>query len=175
MILEKKIFEVFPRSGTLQPNQKKNIQLIYSPNMEEEIYDKKGNKEPTVHFLKFKQDHKLRVILHIENGKSVKVLFRGKTLAYLQAQLYFRKETYKLPALPIGMMVPVIIPIQMENVGSGKIRSCEISKEDIIRANKDNGEADVFDIEEKETMLAANEKKQLFVLFKYAENKIQAC
>ena len=48
MILEKKIFEVYPRSGTLQPNQMKNIQLIYSPNMEEEIYDKKGNKEPTV-------------------------------------------------------------------------------------------------------------------------------
>lgn len=64
------------------------------------------------------------------------------------------------------MMVPVIVPIQMENVGSGNIRSCEISKEDIALANKENGDADVFDIEEKETELRANEKKQLFVLFK---------
>ena len=48
MILEKKIFEVYPKSGYLKPNQKQNIQLIYSPNIDEEIYDKKGNKEPTV-------------------------------------------------------------------------------------------------------------------------------
>ena len=48
MILEKRIFEVLPRVGNLKPNEKQNLQLIYSPNMEEEIYDKKGNKEPTV-------------------------------------------------------------------------------------------------------------------------------
>lgn len=48
MILEKKIFEVYPREGILKPNQKANLQLVYSPNMDEEIYDKKGNKEPTV-------------------------------------------------------------------------------------------------------------------------------
>lgn len=64
------------------------------------------------------------------------------------------------------MMVPVLIPIQMENVGSGNIRTCEILKEEIVKANRDNGEADVFDIEEKETNLAANEKKHLFILFK---------
>jgi hypothetical protein len=48
MVLEKKIFEVYPRSGNLKPNEKQSLQLIYSPNMDEEIYDKKGNKEPTV-------------------------------------------------------------------------------------------------------------------------------
>jgi hypothetical protein len=106
------------------------------------------------------------VILNIENGKSVKLLFRGKTLAHLQAQLNFSKDTYRLPALPIGMMVPVMIPIQMENVGSGNIRSCEITEEELDKANKANGEARVFDIENKETNLANSEKKSLFILFK---------
>lgn len=106
------------------------------------------------------------MILNIENGKSVKLLFRGKTLAHLQAQLNFSKDTYRLPALPIGMMVPVMIPIQMENVGSGNIRSCEITEEELDKANKANGEARVFDIENKETNLANSEKKSLFILFK---------
>ena len=64
------------------------------------------------------------------------------------------------------MMVPVMIPIQMENVGSGNIRSCEITEEELDKANKANGEARVFDIENKETNLANSEKKSLFILFK---------
>ena len=87
-------------------------------------------------------------------------------MAHLQAQLNFSKDTYRLPALPIGMMVPVMIPIQMENVGSGNIRSCEITEEELDKANKANGEARVFDIENKETNLANSEKKSLFILFK---------
>ena len=133
--------------------------------MDEEIYDKKGNKEPTVVFFITQQDHKLRVILTIENGKSLKLLFRGKTLAHLQAQLSFGRDTYNLPALPIGMAMPVIIPIPMENVGSGSIR-CEIEESEITNANLKNGAARVFDIENKNSSFLANEKKPLFIHFK---------
>ena len=117
-----------------------------------------------------KQDHKLRVILHVENGKSLKLLFRGKTLAHLQAQLAFSKEIYSLPELPIGMIVPVTIPIQMENVGSGNITHCEVEENEIIKANQENGTAKVFDIENRVTKFAGNEKKPLFIQFKYGSN-----
>ena len=46
MISDKKIFDVKPRRGNLKPNTKTNIKLIYSPTMDEERYDKKGNKTP---------------------------------------------------------------------------------------------------------------------------------
>jgi hypothetical protein len=105
------------------------------------------------------------VILSIENGKSLKLLFRGKTLAHLQAQLSFSRDTYNLPALPIGLASPVIIPIPMENVGSGNIR-CEIEESEIVKANMDNGAARVFDIENKNSNFTANEKKPLYVSFK---------
>lgn len=106
------------------------------------------------------------MILSIENGKSLKLLFRGKTLAHLQAQLSFSKATYILPSLPIGMIVPFIIPIQMENVGSGNINRCEIEETEIRRANLENGSAKVFDIENKITSFSASEKKPLFIHFK---------
>lgn len=64
------------------------------------------------------------------------------------------------------MMVPVTIPIQMENVGSGNIRTCDISEEELEKANRANGEAKVFDIENRDSSLVANEKKPLFILFK---------
>jgi hypothetical protein len=46
MILDKKIFEVRPRSGNLKPNEKQNILLFYSPKLDEEMYNKKSTKEP---------------------------------------------------------------------------------------------------------------------------------
>lgn len=50
MILEKSIFAVKPRRGNLKANEKLSIVLLYSPSIDEEIYDKKANKEPTVLF-----------------------------------------------------------------------------------------------------------------------------
>lgn len=106
----------------------------------------------------------------IENGKSSKLLFRGKTLAHLQAQLSFSKETYLLPALPIGMLSPVVVPIQMENVGSGNINTILIEESEIQKANRDNGAAKVFDVQGKTNseymQLFANKKKPLFIEFK---------
>ena len=103
------------------------------------------------------------MILQVENGKSLKLLFRGKTLAHLQAQLAFSKDVYELPSLPIGMVVPVTIPIPMENVGSGNITHCEVEESEILKANQDNGLAKVFDVENKISKFSANEKKSLFV------------
>ena len=65
------------------------------------------------------------------------------------------------------MIVPFIIPIQMENVGSGNINRCEIEESEIKRANSENGAAKVFDVENKITSFTANEKKPLFIHFKY--------
>jgi hypothetical protein len=62
MTLEKRIFEVRPRNGNLKPNEKYDILLFYSPKRDEEIIDKKGNKEP-------KQKHELRVNLFVLNGQ----------------------------------------------------------------------------------------------------------
>jgi len=83
--------------------------------LDDEIYDKKGEK-------KNEEVHFLRVILHILNGKALQLRFNGKTLAPLQGQLALRREKFTLDPLPIGLLLPVIFPIEITNVGSSKIR-----------------------------------------------------
>lgn len=55
------------------------------------------------------------------NGKPVVINLKGMTLAPLEGRLAIKKNSYKLPDTPIGLLVPVKYPIEILNVGSSKI------------------------------------------------------
>lgn len=162
-ILERKIFEVIPRQGNLKPNQKQNILLFYSPKMDEEVYDKKGNKEP-------EHIHELRANFFVQNGQRLYLKFKGRTLAHLQGQMTLKRDLFMLPSLPIGMKLPVIIPIEMENVGSSNI-TYRIDKEQVRHNNEVNGSARVFQIvhpdkKSIEGRLSSSDKSPLYIEFR---------
>jgi len=89
-------------------------------------------------------------------------------LAPLQGNLALRRYEFKLSPLPIGLLLPVIFPIEITNVGSSKIRYM-IDKEKLYKNNSISGDYKVFDIENPESTLTSNEKNHLFVLFRPAE------
>lgn len=72
-----------------------------------------------------------------------------------------------MPPLPIGMILPVIVPIQIENVGSSHIRF-EIEDKEIHENNMNNGSARVLEIGNPTIHLENNQKHSLFVHFKYS-------
>lgn len=55
------------------------------------------------------------------NGKPVVINLRGMTLAPLEGRLAVKKNNFVLPNTPIGLLIPVKFPIEMQNVGSSKI------------------------------------------------------
>lgn len=100
----------------LKPGELKDVELIYSPgNIDDALlFNKKANK-------KVNESHFLRVVLQIMNGKPVVINLRGMTLAPLEGRLAVKKNSYQLPDTPIGLLIPIKFPIEMQNVGSSKI------------------------------------------------------
>lgn len=43
-------------------------------------------------------------------------------LAPLEGRLAVKKNNFRLPDTPIGLLIPVKFPIEMQNVGSSKIQ-----------------------------------------------------
>lgn len=64
------------------------------------------------------------------------------------------------------MKLPMMIPIQMENVGSSNIRY-DINSNQIAQNNRVNGDATVFDVENITGRLGAGERTPLFIHFRY--------
>jgi hypothetical protein len=63
----------------------------------------------------------LRVVLQIVNGKPLVINLKGMTLAPLEGRLAVKKTLYILPPTPIGLLIPVKFPIEIQNVGLSKI------------------------------------------------------
>ena len=57
-MLEKRIFEIRPKQGSLKPNELSDIQIVYNPQNQQEG---EGSSDPQKHFL--------QVVLQILNGK----------------------------------------------------------------------------------------------------------
>jgi len=52
-------------------------------------------------------------VLQILNGKPLVINLKGMTLGYMEGRLAVKKDFYKLPDTPIGLLVPVKFPIEI--------------------------------------------------------------
>lgn len=142
------------------------MELIYRPGNSDEtlLFNKKSNKKQN-------EKHNLSVVLQILNGKPVVINLRGETLAPLEGRLAVKKNFYRLPDTPIGLLLPVKFPIEIQNVGSSKISY----KIEITEKNREgaaiNSQFEIFGIGNKEGQLMQNEKQYLYCLFKPLETK----
>ena len=115
------------------------------------------------------EEHYLKVVLQILHGKPIMLNLRGMTLAPLQGLLAVRKTDYVLPAVPIGLLNPVTFPIEIHNVGSGKI-SYKVDQTDFFE--KDNeSKKPIFSVKNPEGMLNPNDKCYLYCRFNPLEAK----
>ena len=96
-ILERKIFQIKPKSGIIPPGGFKDLELIYTPsNLDDEPgYNKKN---------KLNEQHFLRVVLQILNGKPLVINLKGTTLAPLEGLLAVKKNSFTLPNTPVGLL-----------------------------------------------------------------------
>ena len=100
-ILEKKIFTIEPRRGTLAPGEQMDLSVNYFP--------------------KEVKKHHLNLFFQIANGKPLAIRFEGETL-HRRAQLQLIKHTYDLPPVPIGLEWAITYPIEIRNLGITKLK-----------------------------------------------------
>ncbi|EGR30774.1 hypothetical protein IMG5_123900 [Ichthyophthirius multifiliis] len=164
-IVEKKIFQIIPKFGTLKPMQLQDIQLIYSPGNVEDDFSQcfKQQQEKSS---QQNQSHVLRVVLQIFNGKPLVINLKGTTLSPNQGMLTVKKKKIDLPDCPIGMIQPIKYPIEIQNVGSTKI-SYQVDIQE-INQNGENIESafNTFSVSNPEGSLNPNERSYLYCQFK---------
>lgn len=96
---------------------------------------------------KAQEEHFLRVVLQIMNGKPLVINLKGMTLLPSEGRLAVKKSHYELPDTPIGLLIPIKYPIEIQNVGSLKINyKIEIQEEDEF-GNQINSKFKIFEIE----------------------------
>ena len=100
-ILDKKIFEIEPRKGSLAPGEQMDLNVLYYP--------------------KEVRKHHLGIFFQILNGKPISIKFEGETL-HRRAQLQLIKHTYDLPPVPIGLEWAITYPIEIKNLGITKLK-----------------------------------------------------
>ena len=123
-ILDEKIFDVHPRSGSLKPNEQMELSVFYHP--------REVNK------------HHLQTFLQISNGKPLIINLMGETLQR-RASMRLLKDVYYLPPTPIGLEWAVTYPIEMQNLGVAKLNySIDTTQLDILNGN--NFDFRIFEI-----------------------------
>lgn len=148
-ILEKKIFTIEPRKGTLAPGEQMDLSVNYFP--------------------KEVRKHHLNLFFQIANGKPLSIKFEGETL-HRRAQLQLIKHTYDLPPVPIGLEWAITYPIEIKNLGITKLKY-QIDTEKLEELNKDNFDFRVFEIQNPEGTLKSNEIQHIYTLFRPLEAK----
>jgi hypothetical protein len=94
---------------------------------------------------------------------------QGETL-HRRAQLQLLKDIYHLPPVPIGIEWAVTYPIEIKNLGITKLKyQIDISK--LEQLNRDNFEFRIFEIQNPEGTLLANETQFIYTLFRPLEAK----
>lgn len=149
-ILANKIFEVKPREGTLECNQKFDVELSYNP---VEI-----------------GQHNLNVIFQIIHGKPIVLTLKGETLTPKRGFLQLRAPEFEFEPLPIGLTVGVTQPIKIKNIGDNKV-TYEISSSNLEEFVKENYKFPIFEIQNKEGNIDPGEITYLFCMFKPLESK----
>jgi len=63
----------------------------------------------------------LQVVLQILNGKPLVIQLQGMTVALMKGMITLRKSHFTLPSVPIGLMIPVSFPLEINNVGTASV------------------------------------------------------
>lgn len=148
-ILDKKIFEIEPRRGSLAPGEQMDLNVLYYP--------------------KEVRKHHLGIFFQIMNGKPLSIKFEGETL-HRRAQLQLIKHTYDLPPVPIGLEWAITYPIEVKNLGITKLKY-RIDMTRLEQLNAENHDFRVFEIQNPEGTLKSNEISHIFTLFRPLEAK----
>eukprot|EP00828_Plagiopyla_frontata_P018328 TRINITY_DN2353_c0_g1_i13.p1 TRINITY_DN2353_c0_g1~~TRINITY_DN2353_c0_g1_i13.p1 ORF type:complete len:916 (-),score=111.90 TRINITY_DN2353_c0_g1_i13:56-2803(-) len=105
-ILERKIFEIQPKNGKLNPQELVDVELIYSPGNEDDLLlanDKRLEMQQK------NEKHFLQVVLQIQNGKPLLLHFQGTQLNPNEGMLVLRKNHFRIPDVPIGSLLPCLL------------------------------------------------------------------
>lgn len=148
-VLEKKIFTIETRKGSLAPGEQMDVTVCYYP---KEI-----------------RKHHLNIQFQILNGKPLSITFRGETLAR-RAQLGLLKHTYHLPPVPIGLDWAVTYPVEVKNLGITKLKY-QIDIARLEELNKSNFDFRIFEIQNPEGTLKSNDTQHIYTMFRPLEAK----
>ena len=148
-ILDKQIFTIEPRRGSLAPGEQMDLSVNYYP--------------------KEVRKHHLNIFFQILNGKPLSICFKGETL-HRRAQLSLLKHTYHLPAVPIGLESAVTYPIEIKNLGITKLKY-SIDTEKLQEMNKENFDFSIFEIQNPEGTLKSNDTQHIYTMFRPLEAK----
>ena len=153
------------REGELKAGGLCDIELFYSPSFDDRPSKNGSNRTSN-------ENHFLRVVFQIINGKPITLELSGTTLAPLKGLLAIRKTNYTLPPVPIGSLLPAYYPIEIQNVGTGKITyRVDTEALNTYTDEKIKVTSKLLDVKESNKTLNANEKSYLHCLFKPLEAK----
>jgi len=96
------------------------------------------------------------------------------TVALMKGMLTLRKNHFTLPSVPIGLLIPVTFPIEINNVGTAnvsyKLHTHELTEDGFGVSQNKNFK--VFDIKNPQGTLNPGEKQYLYCLFRPLEEKL---
>lgn len=158
------LFEIFPKNGILKPNEKQKIVLLYHPCLNDESYEKNGEK-------RIEETHNMKAYLTITNGKSVEITMIGKTISSIIGKLVMKTNQITLPRIPTNLVLPIVVPVILLNIGSNSVKYY-IDKKEFFKSNQIDKEMKEISLENTEGTLASMEKKNLLIKFKPREEKV---
>lgn len=148
-IIDKSIFMIEPRTGSLKPGEQTDVNVYYV------------SKEVDFHHLK--------VVFHISHGKPLILHFKGETLSR-RAHLRLCKDEFHIPPVPIGLEYSVTYPIEIKNLGITKLKY-KVDLENVEKLNQENYNFRIFDVENPDGVLMPNEVQYLYTVFRPLEAK----
>lgn len=150
-ILEQKIFEIKPKEFSLEIGDKIDVELKYN-------------------CVEIGQ-HSLNIFFQIIHGKPIVINLKGETLQQKHGFLELRYNKFEFEPQPIGLGVGITQPIELRNLGDNKV-TYEVDTTALVAFTKSNFEFSIFEIQNKEGNVEANELGYLFINFKPLENKL---
>lgn len=154
-MLQKGLFEVQPKQGTLKPNEQMDIEALYYPR---EV-----------------GEHHLSIFFQVLNGKPLVLKFAGRTLHPRRGHLQLRKETFVLPPTPIDLATPITYPLEVRNYGSIKFEY-EIDEEplrELAAKNYNFNETFYLPTQNKKKIpVQPNKSEYIYVMFRPIEAKV---
>jgi hypothetical protein len=144
-VLKHKIFEIEPRKFKLKKNECCNIKFTY--NIQE------------------KNDHSLRVIFQIVNGKPLVFELYAETHYEKEGILTIKNPELNFSSIPMGNMNPMTSVIELQNIGGIKLKY--VLDESVIEEyNSQFDGFPIFKVDYAEGGLGAGDVKHLVVHFK---------
>jgi hypothetical protein len=155
-LLERRIFDVQPRSLKLLPGQSATVRMHYA-------YSTmiSGGRQEVI------------IMLRIKNGKPVRLLLRGCTLALDAAYLYcgVPSRVLRFSAVPLGVIEPPVQTVLISNPSAVSVRY-EVQKASLLAVAAANYGVDIFTVLNPTGVLPAGGECLLRVVFKPVEEKI---